>query len=271
MNSQASSPDVSGAFALHDRTIAVIGAGSGIGEAVAHTAAGLGAHVVCLDVAAEGAARTADQIRARGAHADSSTVDIRDPEGVRAVLEAISHQHGALHGIVCTPGVNVRKPILDYAPDEFDRVVGVNLGGSFNVLQAAGRIMKAQGHGSIVLFASIRAQVVEPGQSVYAATKAGVIQLAKTAAAELSPAGVRINVIAPGVVETPLTGPIKSQPDWYGAYAQKNAMKRWAQPGEMAGPTVFLLTDAASYMTGSVTYVDGGWTAIDGRFQPPGM
>jgi NAD(P)-dependent dehydrogenase (short-subunit alcohol dehydrogenase family) len=173
--------------------------------------------------------------------------------------------------VVCTPGINVRKPILGYAPEELQRVVTMNLGGTFNVLQTAGRIMRDAGRGSIVLFASIRAVVVEPGQSVYAATKAGIVQLARTAAAELSPHGVRVNALAPGVVETPLTKPIKAQPEWYDAYARHNALGRWAQPHEMAGPTAFLLTDAASYVTGSVMFVDGGWTAIDGRFQPPGM
>ncbi len=190
---------------------------------------------------------------------------------MRAALGGLATRHGRLDGVVCTPGINVRKPILAYTPEELQRVVTMNLGGTFNVLQTAGRIMRDAGRGSIVLFSSIRAQVVEPGQSVYAATKAGIVQLARTAAAELSPHGVRVNALAPGVVETPLTKPIKSQQQWYEAYARHSALGRWAQPHEMAGPTAFLLTDAASYVTGSVMFVDGGWTAIDGRFQPPGM
>jgi NAD(P)-dependent dehydrogenase (short-subunit alcohol dehydrogenase family) len=106
---------------------------------------------------------------------------------------------------------------------------------------------------------------------VYAATKAGVIQLARTGAAELGSSGVRVNIVAPGVVETPLTAPIKAHPDWYRAYATKSALGRWGQPHELAGPTAFLLSDASAFMTGAVLYVDGGWTAVDGRFQPPGM
>lgn len=133
-----------------------------------------------------------------------------------------------------------------------------------------GRILTAQGRGSIVLFSSIRSPVVEPGQAVYAATKAAIVQLARTAAAEFSPFGVRVNAVAPGVVETPLTAPIKANDAWYSAYAQKNALARWAMPEEMAWPTIFLLSDASSYFTGSVWVVDGGWLAIDGRFQPPG-
>ncbi len=91
----------------------------------------------------------------------------------------------------------------------------------------------------------------------------------RTAAAEFAP--VRVNAVAPGVVDTPLTAPIKANPDWYGAYAAKSILKRWATPDEIAAPTLFLVSEAASYVTGTVLFVDGGWTAIDGRFQPPGM
>jgi NAD(P)-dependent dehydrogenase (short-subunit alcohol dehydrogenase family) len=119
------------------------------------------------------------------------------------------------------------------------------------------------------VFSSIRAQVVEPGQGVYAATKAGAVQLARTLAAEVGRRGVRVNAIAPGIVETPLTAQIQDRPDWYQAYADKAALGRWAKPSELAGAVVFLASDAASYVTGSQLFVDGGWTAVDGRFSPP--
>jgi NAD(P)-dependent dehydrogenase (short-subunit alcohol dehydrogenase family) len=173
--------------------------------------------------------------------------------------------------VICTPSINVRKPILQYTGDDFDRVVATNLKGSFNVLQAAGRIMTAQRGGSVVMFSSIRAQVVEPGQSVYAMTKAGIVQLVRAGAAEFGPFNVRVNAMAPGVVETPLTAPIKSNAAWYAAYANKSALRRWAHADEMVGPTLFLVSDAASYVTGTVLFADGGWTAVDGRYTPPGM
>jgi NAD(P)-dependent dehydrogenase (short-subunit alcohol dehydrogenase family) len=256
---------------LDGRVAAVVGAASGIGEAVAIALGGLSARVACLDVAAERAAGVVERIRAAGQQAEAAAVDIRDANGVQAAFDALRKAHGRLDVVVCTPSVNVRKPILAYADEEFEKVVSLNLRGNFNVLRAAGRIMTADGRGSIILFSSIRSLTVEPGQGVYAMTKAGIVQLVRTAAAEFGPKGVRVNAVAPGVVDTPLTAPIKSNADWYGAYAAKTVLKRWATPEEIAAPTAFLASDAASYMTGTVLFVDGGWTAVDGRFQPPGM
>ncbi len=256
-------------FSLEGRAAAIVGGGSGIGEAVAIGCAEAGAHVSCLDIDADAAARTAATIRAAGGEAASARLDIMDGEAVTSAFEDITAARGSLDVVVCTPGVNVRKPLLEYTDEEIDRVLGLNLKGGAHVIQAAGRIMSGQGSGSIILFSSIRSVVVEPGQSMYAATKAGIVQMVRVAAAELGPGGVRVNAVAPGVIDTPLTAPIKDHPDWYGAYAARNILNRWGSAAEMAGPTVFLASDAASYVTGSVLFADGGWTAIDGRYTPP--
>ncbi len=258
-------------FDLTGKTAAIIGAGSGIGEAVTVGCAEHGARVVCLDVNVDAAQRVADRVRSAGGRAEAARVDITDSAAVDQSFADVRTRHGALDIVICTPAINVRKPILQYTDDEFSRVLAVNMKGSFGVLRAAGRIMTEQRKGSIVLFSSIRSQVVEPGQAVYAATKAGVLQMVKTAAAEFGPYGVRVNAIGPGVVETPLTAPIKANADWYRAYAAKTVFNRWAQPEEMVGPTVFLASDAASYVTGTIVFADGGWLAADGRFTPPGM
>ena len=118
-------------------------------------------------------------------------------------------------------------------------------------------------------FASIRAVTTEPGQGAYGATKAATVMLFRTLAAELGPQGVRANTIAPGVVDTPLTAPIKARTEWYAAYAEKSILRRWAQPSEMVGAVVYLASDASTYVTGTTIFVDGGWTAADGRFVPP--
>jgi len=262
--------DTRNLFDLTGKSVAVIGGASGIGEAVTIGCGRAGARVVCLDVNEASARRVASRAAAEGGTCDAASLDITDGPAVERALEAIAGQHG-LDVAVCTPSINVRKAILRYTDEELSRVLDVNIKGNFNVLRAAGRIMTAQRRGSIILFSSVRSQVVEPGQSVYAATKAGIVQLVKTAAAEFGPFNVRVNAIGPGVIETPLTEPIKSNKAWYDAYAAKSVFNRWGRPDEMVGPTIFLASDAASYVTGTILFADGGWLAADGRFIPPGM
>jgi NAD(P)-dependent dehydrogenase (short-subunit alcohol dehydrogenase family) len=246
-------------FRLDGKRALLIGAG-GIGREVALALAAHGAHVVCADKDSTTAKAIADEVDGQAVE-----LDVTDADAVGAAADEL----GAVDVLVLTAAMNVRKRIFDYTPEEFDRVVALNLKATFAVLQEFGRRMVEQRAGSIVLFSSIRAQVVEPGQSVYAATKAGAFQLVKTAAAEFGEAGVRVNAVAPGVVETPLTAQIKANPEWYHAYTTKSALGRWAQPSELVGAVVFLASDAASYVTGSTVMVDGGWTAVDGRFTPP--
>lgn len=253
-------------FRMDGRVALVIGAGSGIGEASAKGLAAHGASVVCADARLESAEETA---RAIGDSAKALAVDITDTESVEKLFRNVVDQYQRLDVVVTTPGVNVRKHITAYEDSEFDRVVELNLKGTFRVLREAGRIMSERGGGSVIAFSSIRSQVVEPGQGIYAATKAGIVQMVRALAAELGAKGVRVNAIAPGVVETPLTKPIKDRPDWYQAYAEKSVFGRWASADEMVGPVVYLASDASSFVTGSVLFVDGGWTAVDGRFDPP--
>ena len=172
--------------------------------------------------------------------------------------------------LVFTAATNVRKRVLDYSAEEFDRVVSLNLRASFDLIRAFGAGMAERGRGSIIGFSSIRAVAVEPGQGVYAATKAGLVQLLRTAAAELGPSGVRLNAIAPGIVDTPLTAQIKAEPGVVATRTRdKSALGRWSRPDELAGAVVYLASDASSFVTGSPLFVDGGWTAIDGRYTPP--
>src|ERR687897_2827969 len=252
-------------FDLTGKKALVVGAGSGMGEACAHGLAAFGARVFCADVNAGAVEDTAKQIRSEGGKGEALELDMTDSGSVRAAAADV----GVPDVLVSTPSINVRKPLLEITDEEFDRVVDLNLKGTFRLIREFGRGMAERGSGSIIAFSSIRAQVVEPGQGVYAATKAGTLQMFRALAAELGTRGVRVNVVAPGVVETPLTVQIKQSPDWYDSYAAKSILGRWAQPHEMVGAVVYLRSAASSYIPGSLILVEGGWTAADGRFTPP--
>lgn len=253
-------------FDLSGKTALVVGAGSGIGQASALGLAAFGARVICADINTANTDTTVGMIRTTdpNAQAESIYLDMRDSTKIAEALQGFE-----VDILVSTPSINVRKPLLQISDDEFDRVIQLNLKGTFLLMRHVAAGMADRAAGSIIVFSSIRGDVVEPGQGVYAATKSGVRQMCRALAAELGPRGVRVNLIAPGVVETPLTQQIKNHPAWYEAYAKKSALGRWALPHEMVGAVVFLASDAASFVTGAVYHVDGGWTAVDGRFTPP--
>jgi NAD(P)-dependent dehydrogenase (short-subunit alcohol dehydrogenase family) len=254
-------------FDLSNKTALVVGGASGIGKASSLGLADFGAHVVIADLNLERAQVVASEIEARGGAASTASANLGDAASIKALIDGLER----IDVLVCTPAINVRKRVLDYTDEELDRVVDLNLKGNFRLLREGARKMSTQNPtgGSIIVFSSIRSLVVEPGQAVYAATKAGVLQIVKTMAVELAQYGIRVNAIGPGVVNTPLTAQIKNNPEWYAAYANKSALGRWAEADEMAGPVIYLASQASSYVTGTIHFVDGGWTAIDGRFTPP--
>lgn len=251
-------------FDLTGHTAVVVGAGSGIGAAGAQALAAFGATVVCVDVDEPAAERTAASITSAGNRADHAKVDVRES----ARVARLAADHADADVLLVTPAINIRRRLTEVTDAEFDQIVDVNLKGMFVAVREFGARMAARGSGSIIGVSSIRSQVVEPGQAVYAATKAGVVQLVRAAAAELGPQGVRANALVPGIVDTPLTKQIRADPSWRRAYAEKSALQRWGRSDEFGGAVVYLASAASSFVTGSCLVVDGGWLAVDGRYTP---
>jgi NAD(P)-dependent dehydrogenase (short-subunit alcohol dehydrogenase family) len=156
--------------------------------------------------------------------------------------------------------IDIRKTILEYTEKDLDRVVTLNLKGTFYFFQAFGRLMIEQGAGSIIACSSVRAVTIDPGLAVYGSTKAAIGLLVKGFASEVGRFGVRVNAIAPSIVETALT-------DIHELYAAHTVFSRWSNADEVACAVTFLASYAASYVSGSTLFVDGVWTAIDGPRQ----
>jgi len=251
-------------FDLSGRKALVFGAASGIGKASAEALAALGAAVHCADIDLAQAEATAAGIRAAGGAAEASGADAASGAEVAALVARAKSSLGRLDVAVTTPGINIRKLVFDYTEAEFDRIVDLNFKGTFFFMREAGRVMVEQKAGSIIACSSIRATTIEPGLAVYGATKAAISLLVKGFASEVGTHGVRVNAIAPSIIETALSAPIKTRPEIYEAFARHTVIGRWGQPSEVGAAVAFLASDAASYISGSTLLIDAGWTAIDG-------
>jgi NAD(P)-dependent dehydrogenase (short-subunit alcohol dehydrogenase family) len=257
-------PDYRKLFDLAGKTAVVLGAASGIGKSSAEALASLGARVMCADRDRDRSAATAAGIRAAGGWAEAITTDAALSTDVAALAAAAKSKFPRLDIAVTTPGLNIRKTILDYTEEDLDRVLTLNIKGTIYFFQAFGRIMADQGGGSLIACSSVRAVTIEPGLAVYGSTKAAIGLLVKGFASEMGRFGVRVNAIAPSIAETALTEPFKQRPDIYKLYAAHTVFNRWSAAHEVASAVAFLASDAASYVSGSTLFVDGGWTAIDG-------
>ena len=245
-----------GQFAL------VTGAGSGIGRAIAIAFAREGARVAVADVDARSAEATVRRIGPRRAIA--LAMDVADARSVGEGFAVIDGRWRRLDVAVTNAAIEPIVPFLDLPEETWDRIIDVNLKGTFLVAQAAARRMARRRRGVIITLSSVNAEVARPESAAYAASKGGVRQLTKAMAVALAPHGIRVNAIGPGTVVSGLTRHLLAKPEWRNAVYARTPMQRVAGPEEIAAVAVFLASRDSSYMTGSTVYVDGGRLALNG-------
>jgi len=241
---------------LTDRVAVVTGSGRGIGKAIVSRLAENGAKVVVAEVAAYGE-EVAKGLCASGAEAMYCPVDVSDPESVKAMVERVDERWGRLDVLVNNAGIRPTCPFLEMSLSDWDRVVAVNLTGTFNCCAAIAPLMVQRSWGRIVNISSLAAQRGSTGgHSHYAAAKAGIVGFSKSLARELAPHGITVNTVAPGFIETlgwegQLDGQIEK-------YAAQVPLGRLGQPDDIANLVAFLVSDGASYLTGVTVPINGG-------------
>ena len=237
---------------LQGKLALVTGGGSGIGEGIARAFAENGARVIVADVNEAGAARVAAETGG-----EYYVLDVSD----RAACDALAAKAGPVSVLVNNAGI-IRRGKLEAgtARQDWDATMAVNLDGPYNMVTAFLEQLKAT-KGSVINIGSIQSFVALPNSAAYTTSKGGVRALTKALAIELSPQGIRVNAIGPGMIATPLNADARQNPDYMANFAQRIPLGRLGEPADIAGPAVFLASDLARYVTGVTLPVDGGFLA----------
>jgi 3-oxoacyl-[acyl-carrier protein] reductase len=247
-----------GLFSLAGRSALVTGAGNGIGAAVARAYARAGAAVLVTDIDTGAAASVAQSITDAGGRAEPAVLDVRDAAAARAAASrAAGLGNGILNILVNNAGAIAPAMFPKMTSDQFDRVVGIHLGGTFTVSQAALPFLAGDGTGRIINVTSAAGLVGTIGQVNYGAAKAGIVGITKSLARELARGRITVNALAP-LAATSMTENIRADAKLAALTLARVPLGRWAEPEEIAGSFVFFASDAASYITGQVLAVDGG-------------
>jgi 3-oxoacyl-[acyl-carrier protein] reductase len=242
------------------RAAVVTGAGQGIGREIARQLAREGASVLLNDQDEALAAEAARAIVAEGGVASAAGGDVASPETTRGLVDRAVAAFGRLDAAVANAGITLHCDFLDYKPADFDRLLAVNLRGSFFLAQAAARRFREQGTpGRILFLSSVTGHMAIRQMAAYGMTKAALETLARNLSLEMAPLGITVNAVAPGATATPRT---VSEAGWAEAWAEATPNRRVGTGADVAAAALFLLSDEAAHVTGQALVVDGGWTAL---------
>jgi 2-hydroxycyclohexanecarboxyl-CoA dehydrogenase len=247
-------------FPLDRRVVLVTGGASGIGRATALMALAGGAKVAAVDVNREALVSLTEEAGVPGERLMTAILDVTNRADVEKVTSDIGKALGTIDGLVCSAGISIEAPLFAVTPELWNRVVDLNLDGTFHVAQSVARDLAASGQpGSIVTIASAQAFRGRQNSVPYVASKAGVLGLTKALALELASSGIRVNCVAPGAVDTPLMrSVVEKAPGGLEGSLARIPMGRFGRPEDLAASVCFLLSDAAAWITGQTLHVNGG-------------
>lgn len=249
-------------FNLTGRTAVITGGSKGLGYAMAAGLASAGAEVMLVSRHAEEVEAAAASIdRDFGVRAVGYAADVTDLQQVDGMVAAAVKEFGKVDILINSAGINIRGPIAELTPEQFDQVMNVNVKGTWLCCRAVVPGMRDRKWGRIINLASALGLVGLAGRTPYTASKGAVIQLTRTLALETAADGITANAICPGPFLTEMNLSIADTEDGQKFVVGATALKRWARPEEIQGAAIYLASDAASYVTGTALSVDGGWTA----------
>ena len=243
-------------FLLQNKIAVVTGASRGIGRAIGISLAEAGATVALLSRSEDGLRKVCDEITSRGGRASTHTCDIGKRGAVAAAFKDILQRYGTLHVLVNNAGITRDHLIMRMSSENWEAPLATNLTGAFNCIKASVRPMIRQRYGRIISITSVVGVMGNAGQTNYAASKAGLIGLTKSAARELASRGITVNAIAPGYIDTVLTAKLTKK--MKNKLTENIPLGRLGKPEDVAPAVVFLASDEASYITGQTLLVDGG-------------
>ena len=248
-------------FRLDGRRAVVTGGAKGLGEVMATALAQAGADVAIVSRTLDDCQATAQAIaHSTGRRAIAVAADVTRQDDVERMAAEVEQALGPIDILINSAGVNVRGAAHELAESDWDLVVAVNLKAPFLCSRRFGPRMCERGWGRVINMGSILSVIAMPGRAAYASAKAGVVNLTRVLALEWANSGVTVNAICPGPFATEINRPILNDPAKYKAFVEKLPVGRWGDLHEIAGPALFLASNAASYITGSTLFVDGGWT-----------
>ncbi len=251
-------------FSLEDKVAVVTGAGRGMGRTHAILLAQAGAKIIVSDISLENCEKVVAEIEKEKGSAIAVKCDISQKEEVDNLVSRAVKGFGKLDILVNNAGIADFKDFMEMTEEDWDKTIDINLKGYFLCSQAAAKEMVKQKSGNIINIGSVamgQAGIAFPNLVHYVSSKGGVAGMTEALALDLAPYNIRVKTIAPGIIETPMVDPVKSNPQALEGLLARLPMKRMGQPEEISSVVVFLASDASSYMTGAIINVDGGWLA----------